>query len=224
MLKSKKTIAAIAIGLIVLLILAITFPLTPGLAMLKKQLSVCRNFDFSYLPAAPKHLVKADSDLYLGLGSVRRVNHSFEIYPVIVMREGMTWRAFCPNRDEEGFHALPLGNEGFAFTIGDCCIGQKGPYTLIFLGDHYLKIHDADVDDMFDSLDTSPIVLSRDCLGLEEDEGTWVSFYSSGRGMCAMFGGLKSTGYVFVLRDIPDDYKLTIGDQVLTKEELFGSE
>ncbi len=224
MIKAKKTKAMIVVALILFLILAaIIFPLTPGQAVLKKQLSICGNFGLSYMPASVTYCVKADSDLYLYLSSVRRAEHGLEIYPLLATREGLIWRAFCPDT-EAGFHSLFPSSDNKArneiFTVGNSCVGQVGHYTVIFLGDSYLRNQDVDVDDVFDSLGSSPFILSKDCLDLEENEGNWVSF-SSGRAMSALLGGLKGTSYVFVIRDLPDDYKLTIGEQVLTKTQLL---
>lgn len=220
----KKYKITIAVGLIALLLLtAISFPLTPRVAVLKKQLSICRNYGFSYMPASVTYCVKADSDLYLYLSSVRRAEHGLEIYPLLVSREGLIWRAFCPDT-EAGFHSLTPNSDikehSESFTVGTSCVGQLGHNTIIFLGDNYLKYHRVKINDVFDSLGSIPIVLSKECLDLEENEGNWVAF-SSGKSMSVLLGGLKGVSYVFVLRDLPDDYSLTVGDQVLTKEHLL---
>lgn len=112
------------------------------------------------------------------------------------------------------------------FSVIDSYVGRVGQYTIVSLGNDYLETFKADPYEVYDSLGTKPLVLSSQCVGLEENDGIWASFsdgraYSQSRPMSG--GGLGGVACLFFVESMPDDYQLVVGGKVLTKTDLQGT-
>lgn len=225
---SIKKIAFIFIAGL-LLVSAVYFPIYPGQAALKKQLSICSSFQMYYKPAAARSHVKVSSNLYLYLGSVKSPQSAMLVYPLFVTREGFLWHAFCPGTENGQFKPLNAspGDQGqMWFSVIDSYVGQVGQYTVVSLGNEYLEACEVDPYEVYDSLGTKPLVLSCQCVGLEENDGIWASFsdgraFSQSRPMSG--GGLGGVGCLLCVENMPDDYHLFVGSKVLTKTDLQGT-
>ena len=67
-----------------------------------------------------------------------------------------------------------------------------------------------------------PVEVSCDKIGLDPNAGCWVNFIGKEAGaiITAESSNLSGFGYLFVIRNLPDDYAMNCGDTVLTAEEI----
>ena len=227
MFKKKKRAVVILFIVAGLILSSIAFPLLPGLAAVKKQLSICKTFDLSFRPSTASWHKRIGPDLYFYLGSVKSRSSGTLVYPLFVTKEGTLWHAFCPGTANGQFKPL-IESEGEQveqwFAPTGSYYGQIKQYTVISLGALYLSAHHAELAEVRDSLGTEPLLLSCKSVGLDEHDGLWASFsdglaYSQVQSLKG--GRMGGFGCLFVVENMPDDYELTVGDLVLTKEDLM---
>lgn len=136
-------------------------------------------------------------------------------------REHGLWR-FAPFGQGISHSIFEFQNLDIFIEFGAAAAMQRGSYTVICIPDTFLVNRNISSSEMYDSLDTKPVFISSDQF-TDKDNSTacWLSICKEGwrlYGVGQSF--LNVSGYIYVIKDMPDDYIFVCGDQQITADEI----
>lgn len=102
-------------------------------------------------------------------------------------------------------------------------VQKIGPYTIINIGSRSFPEMKTDQLVPRDNYNNAPFLLSEDCIdeaNSSNDGWLYLPVVESGRIFIAERGLSKKCSYIFVLKELPDDYTITCGDWTLTGQEI----
>lgn len=136
-------------------------------------------------------------------------------------REHGLWR-FAPFGQGNSHAIFEFQDLDIFIEFGAAAVIQRGSYTVICIPDTFLVNRNISPSEMYDSLDTEPIFISSSQF-TDKDDSTacWLSICKEGwrlYGIGQSF--LYVSGYIYVVKDMPDDYVFVCGEQQITADEI----
>ncbi len=144
---------------------------------------------------------------------VLHTENGWDVYDINYHSVELNWALDDPNL----IHLALSPFKTFAEQIGD--------YTILWCGDYCLAKIKA--EDIYDSLGTSPVLLTKESLGKKFD-GWWrwgtldvLNPKYKYKSWAIGDKNLKNPPVFFVVKDIPEDYSISFGETTITYDDIM---
>ena len=97
---------------------------------------------------------------------------------------------------------------------------EKGRYTVISIGNDSLRKNGVSIENVYDNIGTKAILLSADTLGYDVQKARWFTWVYKDEGIYAFSKDLSYYCYLFVIRDMADDYEFHFGTETITAKDI----
>lgn len=143
--------------------------------------------------------------------------------PLFLYRENARWIA-VPYSDTAKYPAWFIftdkSAENYLLTINSSFVEQCGSYTIIQLSAHDLAKEGIQIEEIHDTLGSKPLLLSSEMIPMVGADAEWLFPHFADRHDptdydTASSAPVQDFSYLFLIQDIPEDYVLFAGEQIL---------
>lgn len=142
------------------------------------------------------------------------------VAPLFLYKDAWGWRAAQFTDNARGMDGPYYSISGVTiYLTGTTFVQRLGDYTILHIGSVFMAAHELSAEDISDNVGTRPIRLSSSTVGIPAERASWVSY--SGMAASPWLGQqMVDTDYIYVIRNMPDDYEMHCGEYVISKEYI----
>ena len=136
-------------------------------------------------------------------------------------RQNGIWR-FIPYGQGSCHAIFEFQDLDVIIDFGDEAVTQLGRFTVISISDSFLSSRNISPSEVYDSLNTKPVfITSSQFTDKDDSASSWLSIYKEGLRLHSVGQiSLKVSSYIYVVKDMPDDYVFVCGEQQITADEI----
>ncbi len=210
----KKASKCFLLTLAILLLIAVLFSQTAPLSLLIFHYWDCISNNDT--PTEPlQFYLPIENDLVLASFGAKSSRNNIHSVPLFAYYQNAHWNVSVMNDNLMRLNGELLENA--AETIGSSFVMQLGNYTIISVGSDYIEHLSVPKSEIYDNIETEPFLVSQDLIREDDKNRDWGCPYlvktQYGR-VWASTLDLSNYSYFFIIKNIPGDYELHIGDQV----------
>ena len=223
--KTKKRKILVTITIVLLIGMILTF-LTPFGALVRMDIRLMYLSE-ELISTRYRQTELISGDLIFTTISLTDLRGKYDVVPLFLYRDGIVWRAAEFHENARRLFKTSAFDANNAYLINETFVQKLGGNTIIVIGSNQVIGQHLTEDSIYDNLETEPILVSKERLGLTDEQGQWISFTGVKKVMNLLSvgtGNMSPYCYLFVIKYMPDDYEMHCGDKIIDKayiDDLF---